>query len=76
MPCHHREDVCQHCLEKVQTTTEDSPPKDTLPLGSKIILFPIFFYFTAASGYLWVETSKVFFKAAKETWKLIGTPTE
>jgi len=26
MPCHHREDVCQYCMEKVQTTTEDSPP--------------------------------------------------
>jgi len=27
MSCQHAEDVCQHCLEKVHITTEDSPPK-------------------------------------------------
>jgi len=67
---------CQHCLEKVQTTTEDSPRKDSLPFASKLILFPTVSSFLVASGALWVVSTKIFYTAAKIAVKLIATPTE
>jgi len=76
MSCQHREDVCQNCLEKVQTTTEDSPPKNTLPPGAKRLLMPVISSFLAASGVLWIINTKILYTAAKMTLKLIGTPTE
>jgi len=76
MSCQHREDVCQHCLEKVLTTTEDSPRKDSLPFGSKLLLTPIVSSFILASGAIWVASTKMFYTAAKMAVKLIGAPTE
>jgi len=74
--CKHAEDVCQDCLEKVQTTTEDSPTKDSLSFGSKLILFPVVSSFLAASGALWVINTKAIYTAAKMALKLIATPSE
>jgi len=74
--CKHAEDVCQDCLEKVQTTTEDSPRKDSLSFGSKLILFPTVSSFLMASGAFWVVSTKMFYTAAKIAVKLIATPTE
>jgi len=75
--CKHTEDVCQHCLEKVETTKEDSPPpKQTLPFGSKLLLTSAVSAFLVASGALWLVNTKAVLTAAKMAVKLISCPTE
>jgi len=40
MPCKHAEDVCQDCLEKVHTTTEDAPPTKRSPTEKEKTMTP------------------------------------
>jgi len=84
MSCQHGEDACcQYCLEKVQTTTEDSPPekvqtttedacrKKTLKLGSKKILILMHSSVIAVGGVLWYFNTKSFFNAANKAFDSI-----
>ena len=85
MSCQHREDVCQHCLEKVQTTTdppqqkkEDSQPKKTL--GQKTISLLVDSSIFAAAGALLYANNKLFKTAAANLFDsilgVIGWRTE
>jgi len=80
MSCQHGEDACcQYCLEKVQTTTEDSPPtkrvapptekeysppEKTMTPRQKRISTLIDSSFLAAGGAMWYFSTKQFFKMA------------
>ena len=73
MSCQHAEDVCQHCLGKVQTTTEkdSSPPEKALSLFNKKFLIFINSSVIAASGALWYFSTKKLFNAANKAFSSI-----
>jgi len=83
MSCQHGEDACcQHCLEKVQTTTkkEDSPPEKTMKLRDKRILTLMFSSLLVANGAVLYFFNKTIFNKSTEIFDsildIIGTRTE
>jgi len=75
MSCQHTEDVCQHCLEKVHTTTEDSPRGRRMNLVEKLVLFPTVTFILGAAAVSWTISTKILYRAAKIAVKLIDTTT-
>jgi len=82
MACQHREDVCQNCLEKVQTTTEkeDSPHEKTMTPRQKRISILVDSSILAAAGALWYLNNKLCSKLATDAFHgildAIGRRTE
>ena len=88
MSCQHAEDVCQHCVEKVHTTTEDAQPpkkrktttKKTMTPREKRISILVESSILAVVGSIWYISTKPFFNIAINIFDsildTIVTPTE